>query len=1096
MTLTHRSLWHFRRTHAAVAIGVAVATAVLVGALVVGDSVRGSLRDLTLQRLGRITHAVAPGRPFRAALAEEIATLDGVEATPIFSLRATVTHRAAGETHRASDVSLIGCLSEFWGFGESSHATAEPVEKSGAVITESLAQELGIQAGDEVVVRVAKADALPADSPLGEKSDTTVSVRVPVASVVEERGLARFALRPSQQTPRNLFLPLASIQELLGEPGGANAVLVSARGKPPEVRPSLTDYGLSLQEIHAGVWQLESEALVLPSQVVEAANDARSSERLSPVVTYLANTIRVGEQSVPYSTVAGLDWSRFLARFENKSGMPGSLGDHQIVLNQWAADDLGAGVGDTVRLTYYEPESTHGVLREAEPVELTLAGIAPLETPVGDPTPVADPKLTPELEGVTDAGSIDEWDLPFELVEPIRDQDEDYWDERSTTPKAFVSLTLAERLWGTRWGDVSLLRIEGEGATQEEIAESLRERLDPAAMGFAPQPVLEQGLAASSGSTPFDVLFLLFSVFLIASALMLVALLAQLSISARRGEIGLLGSMGWNNRAIRGQLVREHLCVAVAGAVVGALFGIGYAALLIYLLQTVWVDAITTPFLTLHAAAPTVLLGALGGLLVSWLTLRWAIGRVVKEPPRALLSGGESHASPGLTKRRGLWPAGVALLLGLGAMGWGASLRGEAAAGAFFGGGAALLVCCLFVVRAILSRRSSDGVLTLWRLAARGMGRNVGRSLLTMGLMGAASFLILATGAFRLPPTEEGAGGFSLVANSDQPLHYDLNRAEGRLELGLSTRDEELLQGARVYAFRSHAGEDASCRNLYQSSQPRVLGATASFIERGGFVWAETLGEYESNPWNALEREEGPIGVVLDYNTAVYAMKLYGGVGSRLTIRDGLDREVELEVVGLLKNSLLQGVLVVSEENFLRLFPDASGYGYFLIDSQDESHPLSAMLEDRLGDYGFDSAPASERLAGFLAVQNAYLSTFQALGALGLLLGAVGLAVAQFRSLAERRGELALLRAAGFSKGRLGRLVLEENLALLLGGLLTGALAAVVALAPLSAAEGARPPWIDAGVLVGITMLVGVVAGWAATSKALSAPITPALRGD
>ena len=55
------------------ALGVAVATAVLTGALLVGDSVRGSLRDLTLQRLGRIDSVLVAGHMFRAALADELA---------------------------------------------------------------------------------------------------------------------------------------------------------------------------------------------------------------------------------------------------------------------------------------------------------------------------------------------------------------------------------------------------------------------------------------------------------------------------------------------------------------------------------------------------------------------------------------------------------------------------------------------------------------------------------------------------------------------------------------------------------------------------------------------------------------------------------------------------------------------------------------------------------------------------------------------------------------------------------------------------------------------------------------------------------------
>ncbi len=58
LTLVLRSLVHYRRTHLAALLGVATAVAVLGGALVVGDSVRASLRDLVLRRLGATTHAL------------------------------------------------------------------------------------------------------------------------------------------------------------------------------------------------------------------------------------------------------------------------------------------------------------------------------------------------------------------------------------------------------------------------------------------------------------------------------------------------------------------------------------------------------------------------------------------------------------------------------------------------------------------------------------------------------------------------------------------------------------------------------------------------------------------------------------------------------------------------------------------------------------------------------------------------------------------------------------------------------------------------------------------------------------------------------
>src|SRR4029078_9338483 len=103
-----------------------------------------------------------------------------------------------------------------------------------------------------------------------------------------------------------------------------------------------------------------------------------------------------------------------------------------------------------------------------------------------------------------------------------------------------------------------------------------------------------------------------------------------------------------------------------------------------------------------------------------------------------------------------------------------------------------------------------------------------------------------------------------------------------------------------------------------------------------------------------------------------------------------------------------------------------------------EVSAVAGALEEGLGVFGFDAQKTTERLAEFLAVQNTYLSTFQSLGGLGLLLGTFGLATVQLRNVLERRGELALLRATGFRRRRLAQLVMIENGLLLLGGLAVG----------------------------------------------------------
>ncbi|MGL4511636.1 MAG: FtsX-like permease family protein [Lacipirellulaceae bacterium] len=1099
-----RGLWRHRRAHLATALGIATATAVLVGALVVGDTVRSSLRGLTLERLGRITHAVTPGRPLRAALADELRALPGFAehaagAAPLWLDRGSLAARIDGENRRASRVNVVGCDDSFWRLGDDPRA--EP-NANGAWLTERVAAELGVKPGDYVVLRLAAWGAIPADSPLGEKVDTVASLRIKVAGVLPARGLARFGLEPSQGAARTLFAPLAAIQRAVGKPQHANTLVVAAKPGADgwlaeNLRPTLADLGLTLDQPRAGVWQLEAESLVLPDGVSSAAREAWEGD--AGVVTYLANTIRVGDRSIPYSTVVGVE---SLADFA-----PGEqpLGAGDVALNRWAADDLAAKVGDEVTLTYYEPESTHGVLAEGPPLRLRLAAIVELAGANGDPTTAADPRLAPRLPGVTDADSIADWDLPFDLLEPVRDEDEVYWEDRKTTPKAFVAHTLAKRLWGTRWGSESIVRVAGDASMGPELKRRLLDKLDAASLGFVATNVRQRDLAASAGSTPFDVLFLLFSMFLLASAALLVLLLVSLAVDARRSEIGLLSAVGFDKRGVRKWLLREQLGVALVGTAAGLVAGIAYAALLVWLLQTVWIDAIVEPFLRLRIGWAPLAIAAVGAMAIAHVTAYRGVGAATREPPRGLLAEGASSvgAAKGALRRspRAWLAAAACLALAVAAAAWGSTQRGDAAAGGFFGAGAATLASGLLAARTLLrgAARSIPRSLSLLGLAMKNVARNAGRSLLTVALVAAASFLVLATSAFHLAPTGEGTGGYELVATLDQPLHFDPGTPEGRLELGFDDRDEGVIASATVVSLRARPGEDASCRNLYQARQPRVLGVTRPFVERGGFAWAEVDPAHADAPWRVLAKDADstqgePIPAVLDFNTAVYAMKLYGGVGSTFTVRDEAGRDTPLVVAGLLKNSLLQGVVLVGERDFLRLFPGAGGHGELLVDSADADR-VGAILEERLADYGADAEPTLDRLAGFLAVQNTYLSTFQALGGLGLLLGGLGLGVAQLRSFAERRGELALLRATGYPLARLRRLLLAENLLLLGGGLALGGIAAAVALAPSLAAAGASAPWGVALCLVTATLVLGVVAGRFAGGAALAAPITPALRG-
>jgi ABC-type antimicrobial peptide transport system permease subunit len=184
------------------------------------------------------------------------------------------------------------------------------------------------------------------------------------------------------------------------------------------------------------------------------------------------------------------------------------------------------------------------------------------------------------------------------------------------------------------------------------------------------------------------------------------------------------------------------------------------------------------------------------------------------------------------------------------------------------------------------------------------------------------------------------------------------------------------------------------------------------------------------------------------------------------------------------------------------LFKKAAGYRMFMLRSksgtghQPQVEQSIAKLRERYSDLGLIIEPARERLAKFQQVQNTYISTFQTLGALGLLLGTMGLAAVQIRSLLERQKELGLMRSVGFSWRQISRLVLMENLLLLVFGLGGGLLAALVTTLPHYIIGGASIPWIDLAVLFGVILIFGLAAAILGTRMVYRIPIVESLRTE
>lgn len=1164
LNLTIRNLRHHWPMNLAVASGVAVATAVLTGALLVGDSMRGSLRKLAVDRLGSIDFVLLSDRFFRQELTTELGRADGFSqefdvalpaiVLPQISSQATID----GQVSRVGRVNLIATGPEFWELDKKNVLPQAFPEGNQVVLNEPLALALGVTIGDLVVLRLPKSNQVPADSPMGRRSGRVRGVaNLEVIGIVPAEGLGRFSLQPTQQLPRNAYLSLERVQRALGQNSQVNSILVAASNPKMAntgdgeiqlteyLNPQLSDFGYRVnhhrlafenpmgedvatpQTIYDYV-QITSDRLMFESAASRATGEALSD--LNPLffLTYLANSIaKMGTEEVtplPYSIVTAVSNGDALG-----SNLTGALADGQIFLNAWSAEQLGAQVGDQIKVSFFAPEMTHGEVRE-ESLAFPVGGVVPFTEPVRGytprkpatfdqrPTPANDPHFTPTVDGITDRASIDDWDPPFPFDgRLIKKRDDQYWENHRTTPKAFLSLSTGQQLWASRFGEITAVRVPKKADVDvHSISRRLRDafHLCQADLGFRFWPIKRDGIRAASGTTPFGLLFLGFSFFVIVAAVILVALLFRLSMELRAREIGTLLAVGWPVARVFQCWILESTLVAMLGSLLGCVWGIGYASLMLAGLRTWWLDAVVTPFLRLHINVLSLVVGITVSLCVCLLVIATSSWKMRNATLQRLLGGQFTGAPNGRISRRRYFLSAIPAVLFLIAIALAfvaTQLSNEARAGSFLGSGfftlAAMLVWISNRLRWFGNSHEIRGRIKLGRLAFQSAARNPLRSGLTIALMAIACFLIVAIAAFRLQPTSEGTGGFDLIAQTDRSLFVDLNSPEARREL--LGHDASQLEGVTFVAMRWNRGEDASCRNLFQSAQPQLLGVPERFVQLVGgpnnvanFAFAgltvENLGA-RAEVWAALfQKSDGDVvPVILDKNTALYALHLRGRVGEEFEIDYDGRRPIRFRVVGLLTNSILQGRLLIAEQQLLRHFPSISGYQFFLIRSPEgRTVETASLLEQRFRDEGFDAEDAQQQLGELLSVQNTYLSTFQSLGGLGLLLGTLGLAVVQIRSIVERRGELALLRSVGFSRSRISKVVTQEHMMLLLAGLLCGVLAALVAIIPHLLLNAASMPWRQLVAILVVILMVGLLTSFGSVRVALNSPLLQTLRRD
>ncbi len=683
--LLKQSLRHHWLSGLTIILATAVASAVLTGALFVGDSMRYSLRQMTLERLVGTTHLLLTDRFFPKQLVGRLQATPPPSANvfPALLLEGTVSKSAQDEQVSAS---LIGVTNEF--HPAISGLTSDRKVGINVIINDELAQRANLKVGDRLTLQFEKGSLIPKESLVGERvpEKSIRSLSANISAIVPSNGVGRMSFRASQRLPRNVYVSLDALADAVGQAGKANALLIrdsqqatnNSTGPEPwnDRLKSIwqaEDLGLRwINDRDQKVLTLQSDQQVIDPALEKAALQVAEKLNLGHgrVLTYLANEIKLGQKSVPYSIVTALEDSA--QEPTKRLPSPIKIADlkaNEVLINQWLANRLSAKAGDTISMSYYKTDE-HAQMT-TETTTFVIRGIVAMEGLA------LDRNFAPAFPGITDSKNMRDWDPPFAIdLKKITKPDEDYWRDFRTAPKVFLNYETGKKLWADRFGASTCIRYWSDSWANEQAKDSqnrfektvdsnLRSALDPTVMRMNIVPIAEQDLSASGASTPFDVLFIAFSFFLIVAALMLVGMLFRLYVEQRVQEIGLLKAVGFTQGSQWKFILGEASLLISIGLLIGAIGAYAYGATMIHLLTTWWQSAISTPFIKFAPSLQSVVIGAILTALLALLSNMLSVRQTLRVSAIRLLRPGfkldEQLPTP-RAQRRSRW---LALALGV-----------------------------------------------------------------------------------------------------------------------------------------------------------------------------------------------------------------------------------------------------------------------------------------------------------------------------------------------------------------------------------------------------------------------------------------------
>jgi putative ABC transport system permease protein len=990
--LINKNVVFFTRYYKLVAIAVLITVAVIVGSLVVGDSVRTTLVKRVTERLGDTETIIFSRNSFMA---------DELLETSLFK------DKARGILLTNGFISQNGKLIPVFVWGVSDMS----VSKGGALINPALLKELGQNEPDAIVLRLPASGLVPSGS-LFVTENYTTSMRLNFDGVISVEDGGNISMKNEQIIPLNIFVNREELTEVLEMEGKINLILANDEVSADDLEQVWTSSASGLSVNHKGGFtEIVSDRVFLQDKVTETI--CRNNRNPNRLFSYLANSIELNETAIPYSFVTALD------RYKDQP-----LQKDEIILSDYSAERLHARQGDYVKVSYFTSHDLKTL--KTDTVCLQVKAIVPLSELCEDKT------LSADFPGLSDVERCTDWDsdLPINM-DLITDEDEKYWELYRSTPKAIIAYDAVANDWGNAYGNATAIRIDN---TDPDLS-----GLHADMFGIQVIHPRSAGLYAAKNGVDFSGLFLALGFFIIISAMLLMLIPLSEMLYQRRHEIALLKALGYTKKRITRMLWQETAPVVLISSVAGVIAGLLYTALIMWLLGNVWKGATHTDGFSVYPAAITIVLGFLIGIGLSLLLLRSVIVRNLKDK--------KQNAGKRIQSLKGKKIAVIlSTLLAVGIAGVNFlilhSVTLFVVVGIIFIGTAAIwgdyLIC----------RKGSvlSGNFTTGKLIWSTLYANKKQAILSFLTLAIGVFIVFSVGLNRKGFADSsqlrtGTGGYTLWCESSVPVYHNMATHAGKDKLSLTALPEStgILQ-----CFR-HSADDASCLNLNKVTTPTVLGVNMNELSTSEFQIEQNIYSLDrEGVFRQMQTHTGNIYPAL-VDATVLTWSLMINLGDTLWYESDRGQNIGLQIAGTLSNSIFQGNILIDRTLFSEIWEETTGSEVFLLKTNDaETQYIASLLGTALNEYGVRVTTTNDRLKQFNTVTDTYLTIFLTLGGLGLLLGIMSFIIVIRKNLAARRKEIELYHTLGFTGKKVGQTLYHENLFVPLYAIATGVISSLV----------------------------------------------------